>query len=135
MKVLLSIKPQFVDEIVNGNKKVEYRKRIFNETVDTVIIYSSMPVGKIIGEFNVGKISLNSPEKLWKETKQFSGITKSFFLSYFEGKKEAFAIQIKNFRQYDEPINPYEILHHFVPPQSYKYLNDSEYMNLMIHST
>lgn len=29
MKVLLSIKPEFVEEIILGNKKFEYRKSIF----------------------------------------------------------------------------------------------------------
>ncbi len=124
MKALLSIKPEFVNEIVSGNKKFEYQKKIFNRDVDTVIIYSSMPVGKIIGEFTVGEIINKSPNEVWLETKDFSGISFDYYKEYFEGKKEAFAIQIKEFCKYETPINPYEEFKNFNPPQSYKYIYD-----------
>ena len=51
MKALLSIKPEFVNEILAGNKKYEYRKKIFKQDIDAIVIYASMPMGKIIGEF------------------------------------------------------------------------------------
>jgi predicted transcriptional regulator len=68
MKVLLSINPQFVEKIINGEKKFEYRKRIFKRKVDTVIIYSTMPEGKIIGEFKVNRILKERPCELWSIT-------------------------------------------------------------------
>ena len=49
MKILLSIKPEFVKEIFSGKKKFEYRKSIFtNKKVTSVIVYSTMPVGQIV---------------------------------------------------------------------------------------
>ena len=53
MKVLLSIKPEFVQEIFTGKKKYEYRKAIFTRSVDKVVVYSTKPVGMIVGEFTV----------------------------------------------------------------------------------
>ena len=54
MKILLSIKPEFVEEIFSGRKKFEYRKAIFtNKKVTSAIVYSTMPVGKIVGEFTI----------------------------------------------------------------------------------
>lgn len=133
MKVLLSIKPQYVQEIINGNKKFEYRKRIFKQNVDSVVIYSTMPVGKIIGEFKIDKIINDSPKELWNQTCSFSGISKDSFLEYFSGRNDGFAIQIKEFVQYSKPINPKEILDNFVAPQSYKYIyGDSELSNILI---
>ena len=41
MKVLLSIKPEFVQEIFTGKKKYEYRKAIFTRSVDKVVVYST----------------------------------------------------------------------------------------------
>ena len=41
MKVLLSIKPEFVREIFAGNKKYEYRKAIFTKNVNQVVVYST----------------------------------------------------------------------------------------------
>jgi len=87
MKALLSIKPVFVEEIMAGNKRFEYRKRIFKQDVDSVVIYASMPVGKIVGEFKIGEIINKSPKDVWQETKDYSGISYSFFQSYFKYMK------------------------------------------------
>lgn len=81
MRVLLSIKPEFVEKIFSGEKLYEYRKATFkNEDISSVVIYSTMPVGKIVGEFKFKKIHIDSPEIIWNETKQHSGISKKFFL-------------------------------------------------------
>ena len=40
MRVLLSIKPEFVEKIFSGEKLYEYRKAMFkNVNVSTVVIY------------------------------------------------------------------------------------------------
>lgn len=124
MKVLLSIKPEFVNRIITGEKQFEYRKRVFKEDVDTVVVYSTKPVGKIIGEFTIDEIISDSPEKLWDKTKNYSGISKDSFMEYFTNKEKAFAFKIKDFIKYDEPINPKMLIENFVPPQSYMYLDD-----------
>lgn len=124
MKVLLSIKPEFVNRIINGEKKYEYRKRLFKKDVDSVVVYSTKPVGKIVGEFKIEQILVDSPEKIWDKTKKYSGITKDLFMKYFTDKDKAFALKIKEFIKYDEPINPKMINENFVAPQSYMYLDD-----------
>jgi predicted transcriptional regulator len=73
-----------------------------------------MPVGRIIGEFTIGAIINKAPNEVWLETKEFSGITHDFFEEYFDGREEAFAIQIKEFYQYKKPINPYEKIDNFL---------------------
>jgi predicted transcriptional regulator len=130
VKVLLSIKPEYVQEIIKGNKKFEYRKRIFKKDVESVIIYCTMPVGKIIGEFTIEKIINDSPKEIWNQTSSYSGISKDSFLDYFSGRNAGFAIKIKEFIKYDEPINPKEIDNGFIAPQSYKYIeNETEFNN------
>ena len=63
MRVLLSIKPEFVEKIFSGEKLYEYRKAMFkNVNVSSVVIYSTMPVGKIVGEFKFKKIHIDSPK-------------------------------------------------------------------------
>ena len=37
---------------------------------------------------------------------------------------EGYAIQIKEFHQYEVPIDPYNEFEKFIPPQSYKYIED-----------
>lgn len=125
MKILLSIKPEFVKEIFNGNKKFEYRKSIFKNTkVKSVIIYATMPIGRIVGEFSIEKILQDVPSQLWQDTSTQSGISKTFYDLYFEGRDKAYALQIGELIQYKEPINPYKLIEGFVPPQSFKYMSD-----------
>ncbi|MEZ9443260.1 ASCH domain-containing protein [Vibrio sp. 10N.222.54.F12] len=126
MKALLSIKPEFVEKIMSGEKLFEYRKAVFKRPeVKSVVIYSTMPEGKIVGEFKIGGILECTPAELWKETKKNSGINKLFFDEYFENKKVAYAIKIKDFVPYDEPIDPYKREPNFKAPQSFKYLDES----------
>jgi len=45
MNVLLSIKPKYASQIIEGNKRYEFRKSVFkNRDLDMVYIYSSSPV-------------------------------------------------------------------------------------------
>ena len=61
MKVLLSINPPYVDKIFNGEKKFEYRRAIFKDnSVDTIVIYSTSPIKKVVGEFKV-KAEIGGP--------------------------------------------------------------------------
>lgn len=124
MKVLLSIKPEFVEEIVKGRKKFEYRKSIFKRNdVSSVVVYATKPYGKVVGEFEIETIIQDCPSNLWKETKQYSGISRKFFNEYFDGRDIGFAIQIKKFIKYDIPMD----LNFFneqitVAPQSFRYI-------------
>ena len=122
MRVMLSIKPEFVNQIILGNKKYEYRKKIFKKNVDTVVIYATKPIGKLIGEFKISKILKDTPNNIWNETHKYSGITEDFFMNYFCNTDSAFALQIENFYEYDTPIDPYMVNKNFYPPQSYMYI-------------
>lgn len=125
MKVLLSIKPQFVKEIFNGNKKFEYRKAIFkNENIKTIVVYATMPIGKIVGEFEIDTILMAHPSDIWQKTKKHSGITEEFYDEYFSGRDMAYAIKIKSLNEYREPICPYTNNANFTAPQSFKYILD-----------
>ncbi len=125
MKVLLSIKPKFANEIFDGNKKYEYRKVIFkNKDIKTIVVYSTMPEGKIIGEFEIDEILEEHPDKIWDMTKEYSGISAEFYNEYFNHREKAYAIKIKSVKKYSEPICPYINNQDFSAPQSFKYLID-----------
>lgn len=124
LKVLLSIKPEYVEQILNGNKRFEYRKRIFKKEVESVIIYCTMPIGKIVGEFTIETIIMDTPEAIWTQTQHYSGISEDFFRDYFSDREEAYAIKIREFREYETPIYPQDVFKDFVPPQSYRYIED-----------
>ena len=75
-KVLLSIKPEFANLILEGVKLYEFRRTIFTHKITTVLIYSSSPIKKVTGEFSIEKIISKSVKKLWQETSNLSGIEK-----------------------------------------------------------
>jgi predicted transcriptional regulator len=122
MKVILSIKPEYANKIFAGTKKYEFRRAIFkNPDVKRVVVYSSSPVQKIIGEFEIERIISHELETLWNKTKKYSGISEDFFLQYFGDKEMGFAIKIKNARLYPTPKCIREDYNLF-PPQSFLYL-------------
>ncbi|MEQ7177804.1 ASCH domain-containing protein [Enterococcus thailandicus] len=124
MKVLLSIKPEFVKEIIEGRKKFEYRKNIFKrEGVSSVVVYATKPYGKIVGEFEIEKILKDEPDKLWEKTQDYSGISYQFFDEYFKDRDLGFAIQIREFIKYEKPLELQHYDEHIkVAPQSFLYL-------------
>jgi len=126
MNVILSIKPKYVNEIVEGRKKYEFRKSIFsNDSVKNIIIYSSSPQKKIVGFFEIGKIISDHPERIWELTKGSAGISENDFFKYFAGSKIGYAIEIKKLEIFSIPIDPYESSNKFVPPQSFSYLHSN----------
>lgn len=122
MNAILSIKPQFVDEIVAGRKRFEFRKHGFKKPVRNIYIYASSPVCRIIGEFELGAIIEDKPEELWNRTRDYSGISKAFFDEYFSAHDVGYALEIKMFKKYPEPFNPYSNNRKFRAPQSFCYI-------------
>ncbi len=125
MKVLLSINPEHAEKIFSGEKRFEFRKNAFREPgVSAVVLYVTKPVARILGEFQLLDICTGSPEVVWEETRYAAGISKAFFLEYFSDRKNAYALRIGEVIKYDEPIDPKAISSDFVPPQSFRYLEN-----------
>ena len=104
-KLLLSIKPKYVDAIIAGTKRVEYRTRIRKDPeVTTALIYRSDDLKKIVAEFTIGGIIEGSPEQVWKQTKELGGIEEKDYFQYFANRNIAYAYQICNLVIYPEPI-------------------------------
>ena len=124
MKVLLSIKPEYVERIFSGQKKFEYRRTIFRDpNVTSVVVYASSPVRLVVGEFEVNHVLQHSIKRLWKTTKEFAGISEENFFQYFWGKETGYAISIGRTRHYRRPLllaKEFGI----APPQSFAYLDD-----------
>ncbi len=89
--LLLSIKPEYVEKILQGTKKFEYRKQLAKEDVSTMYIYSTSPFKKIVASVQIkGRLSA-SPSNLWEKTKTAAGISRSKYREYFRGYKIAHA--------------------------------------------
>lgn len=120
-KILFSIKPEYVKEILSGRKKYEYRKIKPKNRVDAIIIYSSAPVMKIVAEVEVEEIIVDEPNKVWEKTKNGSGTNKKLYDEYFKNKNIAVAYKLGEVKVYETPKKLTELgLNH--APQSYVYL-------------
>jgi len=125
MNVLLSIKPRYVEAILRGDKRYEFRKNIFRkkDDVENVYIYATAPVKKIVGFFKVGDILEDHPVCLWDQLKEFSGLNEKEFFSYFGDNRRGFAIEIQSVAELLNPLDPKSFIPRFVPPQSFCYLD------------
>src|ERR1035438_8785514 len=122
MKVLLSIKPEFAEKIFDGTKKFEFRRTIFSKThINTVIVYASSPVQRVIGEFQINQVLFDDIDTLWRRTCDYAGIDKDLFLKYFIDKNKGYAIEIKHVRKYKTPLHLKERFQ-IQPPQSFAYI-------------
>jgi predicted transcriptional regulator len=124
MNLLISIKPKYTKKIISGEKKFEYRKKLFKNDIQMIFIYSSSPEKKIIGYFKYAGYSFGIPADIWEETKHLSGITETEYKTYFLNKEIAFAIKINDLVVYKNPIDPYTLNNNFWPPQSFMYIKN-----------
>ena len=125
MKVMLSIRPEFVARILSGEKTYEYRRRIFRRTdVDRLVIYSTSPQSAVVGEATIDYVLEASPKVLWDQTHASGGIEKGAFMKYFYDTDTGYAIKLKNVVQLETP----QALSEYAPsikrpPQSFAYLD------------
>ncbi|WP_025342043.1 hypothetical protein [Mannheimia varigena] len=121
MKVLMSIKPQYVEKIFSGEKKYELRRKIFRKDIRTIVVYSSSPKMSIIGEIDIEQIISDTPHNIFERFKDHIGINQDDYFKYFSNTDVAYAIRISHIRKYSIPkkLNDFGIKR---APQSYIYL-------------
>lgn len=120
--ILLSINPQYVGRIMRGEKRYEFRKSLCKRKVEKIVIYSTSPVMKVVGEAEVEDVLVDEPQKIWDITKEYSGVEQDFFDEYYDGRKQAVAYKLRHIVEYDVPkaLSDYGIN---AAPQSFCYLN------------
>lgn len=125
MKALFSIKPEYVNRILSGEKKYEFRRRIFKrQDIDTIVIYSTLPQGAIVAEASITSILQANQDTIWEQTHEYGGISKSDFMHYFEGSTCAYAIKLGMINRFSTPVQLADYsrkINH--PPQSFAYID------------
>ena len=102
-KILISINPEHVDSIISGIKKYEYRRIAAKKDVSSIIIYETTPIKRVVAEAEIMDVLKMPIEELWGLTKDGSGISKDFYLSYFKGKSVAYAYKLGKIKVFEEP--------------------------------
>ncbi len=136
--LLLSIRPQFVNKLLNGSKSSELR-RVKPRVVrgDVVLIYETSPTMALVGYGIVESVTTDRPDKLWQKVKKRSGITKLEFDQYYEGSDMGYAINFSNVDSLRTSVSLSLLrskIDGFHPPQSYRYLCPSQASSICLAS-
>lgn len=121
-KIIISINPEHVKNIINGTKKFEYRTKAASNDIKKIIIYETKPTKKVVAEAEILEVLKMNPEELWAETKDQSGLTKTFFDMYFKNRSVAYAYRLGKVKVYDQPKSLDEFGLRYAP-QSFAYVN------------
>ena len=120
-KMLLSIKPEYVERIIKGEKRYEYRKFRCRKDVNKIIIYATAPQKQVVAEADIADIIEDDIFTVWDKTKLYAGITYDAFKKYYQGKEKAIAYKLSNILVYDRPLT-LEDIGVTTAPQSCRYI-------------
>ena len=120
-KIIISINPEHVDNILSGKKKYEYRKIAAKKQISSIIIYETTPIKRIVAEAEIVDVLMLPPNELWELTKKDAGVSKSFFDSYFENNKTAYAYKLGKITVFKTPKSLKDFGLKY-PPQSFIYI-------------
>lgn len=120
--LLISIKPNYVSQILNETKKFEYRRRKPKRSIDKIYIYETRPTKMVVGYAEVLEVIEKDVPSLWKETSTFSGMLEEDYLDYFNDKEKAIAFKLGKVTKFKNPKTILEVSGKTMPPQQYYYI-------------
>jgi predicted transcriptional regulator len=133
--LLVSIRPQFVKQILSGDKKVEFRRSWVANPVESIVIYSTSPEQMMVASAKVSKITEARLVDLWGLCQEKGGdIKQKDFDKYYIGKESGFAIELASVNKFKFLVDPRKIFKDFHPPQAFKYISASEYFRIIKYS-
>jgi predicted transcriptional regulator len=123
-KILISIKPQYSQQILAGLKLVEIRKKFSKRWVGAAaVMYSSAPQKALVGEAVITSVQCGSPEEIWSRFGSQTGCTFEEFKNYVGSTNIVSAIEMSNVVPYREPVSLAQVSHllneDLRPPQSF----------------
>lgn len=125
--LILSIKPQYVEQIFNGSKTIELRKSLPSAKVgDTIIVYSTVPIKAIVGICKIDNIIIETPENIWLKYSNKLGISYKDFWEYYKNSNKSVGIFISIICKFELriPLSDIKKIHpSFHPPQCFKYIS------------
>lgn len=127
---LISIHPRFAEAILDGLKRVEFRKVPFKRALTHVVLYATCPVQRIVGVVEVVGIDQCPPAELWRRYRAVGGIGRNDFFAYFDGRSHGYAVQVRHPRRLKRAVRLDELQRTITPPQSFLYAT-SELLELV----
>lgn len=122
--IILSVKPEYAEKILDGLKRFEFRKQRPRRQIHQVYIYASYPKKRIVGRFRVVNVISGSPKEIWERCGDEGGIEREKFFSYFGDRTIGYGFEVDEVERFNPPIDPFEIKSDFSPPQSFAYVGE-----------
>lgn len=119
---LMAIHPKFAAAIMDGTKKVEFRKRSLADDVTKVVVYATSPVQRVVGEFGIERTVVDAPGQLWESFGPVGSIARADFDEYFSDRDAGVALVIGWVRKYVSPKTLAELESQPAVPQSFSYV-------------
>ena len=127
---LLAIHPKYVDAIVEGKKRVEFRKTMFKKPVTDIVVYATAPIKLIVCHFRIESITIDEVDRLWDAYHNIGGIEFGEFFRYFSDNKIGVAIEIGNLSLLKKPFPIWKLDNNITAPQSFVYLTGNQFNNI-----
>jgi predicted transcriptional regulator len=126
--VLLSIKPEFAQKIITGEKTVELRRKFPIQQVigQLGVIYASSPLKKIIGYAVITNVSFLPIDQIWSQHGEEAKVEKDFFDKYYSNLTHGFVIHLREPLLLERQICYQQLRDQYgiFPPQSFRYLSE-----------
>jgi predicted transcriptional regulator len=118
---ILSIRPEYSEQITARTKKIELRKSSMGIKVDDIfLVYESAPKQCLSFWFQVSQIEILSVEEMWNKNNHKLGISKVDYDNYFRNVKEAVGFHVGSLNILN-PVIPLSkirsLVSDFMPPQ------------------
>lgn len=124
--LFLSVRPTFVDRLLDGTKTVELRRvRPTAHVGQRVLIYGSSPKKSLMAWAIIDNLEYGPVQDMWRRVCDSAGISRSQYASYFEGARTASAIWLRSVTPFDRPLALCDLRERwpwFRPPQSYCFI-------------
>ncbi|NIA71206.1 ASCH domain-containing protein [Pelagibius litoralis] len=122
-EALISIRPEYVEAIIEGRKTVEFRRRNLKLAPNSRLwIYSTLPTAAVTAVAVVTGVDSGAVNAIWRRHGKRGSIGKADFNRYFLGVDRAFAIEIKCVSVLSNGIDLSSlrtVVDGFQPPQTY----------------
>ena len=126
-QAILSLKPQYAELILSGEKTVELRNRVVRMEPGTVIwIYATMPVGGIVALAELDSVVHDTPAEIWLRYEKEMCIDRAHFDSYIDNRESVSALILSSVRRLKNSVTLDWIrrsIGNFQPPQFYSRLS------------
>ncbi|NUB12095.1 helix-turn-helix domain-containing protein [Azospirillum brasilense] len=123
--IVLSIKPNYSEKILQGKKTIELRRRfpISVSQGSTAYIYSTSPDMALVGSVRIDGIERLPLKILWRKHGKSASIRKPDFDKNFSELEEGFALKLSEAHRFARPLSLLELKERFdfKAPQSFLY--------------